>query len=75
MRKGQENNVTLMSLSKPQFHAAIVKPVNRSLCPEIGLFRQECLKMVFRSEDGETFVQFDEAHHHLLFMDLAEVEQ
>ena len=64
-----------MSLSNPQFHAAVVEFVNRCLCPEIGLFRQERLKMILRAEDGEAFVQFHKAHHHVLFSDLAKVER
>ena len=75
LRDSKENDVTLMSLSKPQFHAAIVELVNGGLWPEIGSFWQEWLKMILCSEDGETFVQFDETHHHFLFLDLAEVER
>ena len=64
-----------MSLSEPRAETPVVKSVNGGLGAEVRLFRQELLQAVLRSEDGETFVQFYEVHHDVLFPDFAEVEQ
>ena len=64
-----------MSLSDPLSETTIVEFIHRCLCPEIGAFRQESLEVILGAKDGKPFVQINEAHHHILFVDLTEVKQ